>query len=114
MCVVLNVQDLVKEQKEIEDAADSFTCWLVKQKEDLHAKACSAPPKEFFGQTQLEWNWDLNYNYSRIVIFGFHHLLKHIFCFMQFEDEFRRYLPVYFDTMQEVDAMVDCLEVIFP
>ncbi len=32
MCVVLNVQDLVKEQKEIEDAADSFTCWLVKQK----------------------------------------------------------------------------------
>jgi hypothetical protein len=81
-------QDLVKEQKEIEDAADSFTCWLVKQKEDLHAKACSAPPKEFFGQTQLEWNWEL-------------------------EDEFRRYLPVYFDTMQEVDAMVDCLEVDF-
>ncbi|XP_052135582.1 uncharacterized protein LOC127754145 isoform X2 [Oryza glaberrima] len=78
-------QDLVKEQKEIEDAADSFTCWLVKQKEDLHAKACSAPPKEFFGQTQLEWNWE-------------------------FEDEFRRYLPVYFDTIQEVDAMVDCLE----
>lgn len=59
MCVVLNVQDLVKEQKEIEDAADSFTCWLVKQKEDLHAKACSAPPKEFFGQTQLEWNWEV-------------------------------------------------------
>ncbi|XP_052135581.1 uncharacterized protein LOC127754145 isoform X1 [Oryza glaberrima] len=81
-------QDLVKEQKEIEDAADSFTCWLVKQKEDLHAKACSAPPKEFFGQTQLEWNWE-------------------------FEDEFRRYLPVYFDTIQEVDAMVDCLEVDF-
>uniref|UniRef100_A0A0D3HMC3 Exportin-5 C-terminal domain-containing protein n=1 Tax=Oryza barthii TaxID=65489 RepID=A0A0D3HMC3_9ORYZ len=79
------LRDLVKEQKEIEDAADSFTCWLVKQKEDLHAKACSAPPKEFFGQTQLEWNWE-------------------------FEDEFRRYLPVYFDTMQEVDAMVDCLE----
>uniref|UniRef100_A0A0E0R8Y8 Uncharacterized protein n=1 Tax=Oryza rufipogon TaxID=4529 RepID=A0A0E0R8Y8_ORYRU len=82
------LRDLVKEQKEIEDAADSFTCWLVKQKEDLHAKACSAPPKEFFGQTQLEWNWEL-------------------------EDEFRRYLPVYFDTMQEVDAMVDCLEVDF-
>ncbi|KAB8115377.1 hypothetical protein EE612_055784, partial [Oryza sativa] len=54
-------EDLVKEQKEIEDAADSFTCWLVKQKEDLHAKACSAPPKEFFGQTQLEWNWEVDF-----------------------------------------------------
>ena len=52
--------------------------------------------------------------FSGTMIFGFYHLLKHIFCFMQFEDEFRRYLPVYFEMMQEVDTMVGCFEVIFP
>uniref|UniRef100_A0A0D9XSF8 Exportin-5 C-terminal domain-containing protein n=1 Tax=Leersia perrieri TaxID=77586 RepID=A0A0D9XSF8_9ORYZ len=80
------LRDSVKKEKESEDVADSFKCWLVKQKEDLRAKAYSAPPKEFFEQTQLEWNWE-------------------------FQDEFRRYLPVYFEMMQEVDAMVGCLEV---
>uniref|UniRef100_A0A0E0BJI6 Uncharacterized protein n=1 Tax=Oryza glumipatula TaxID=40148 RepID=A0A0E0BJI6_9ORYZ len=28
----------------------------------------------------------------------------------EFEDEFRRYLPVYFEMMQEVDTMVGCFE----
>jgi len=33
--------------------------------------------------------------------------------FIQFEDEFRRYLPIYIDMLKEVDAMEDTLEVLF-
>jgi type IV secretory pathway protease TraF len=32
--------------------------------------------------------------------------------FIQFEDEFRRYLPVYIDMLKEVDAMDNTSEVL--
>ncbi|RCV32896.1 hypothetical protein SEVIR_7G027500v4 [Setaria viridis] len=77
-------QNLVAEYKDRENAADDFTCWLAKLKEDFYLKACCAAPEEFIGM-EVEWNWE-------------------------FEDEFRRYLPVYIDMLKEVDAMDNTLE----
>uniref|UniRef100_A0A0E0MFT3 Exportin-5 C-terminal domain-containing protein n=1 Tax=Oryza punctata TaxID=4537 RepID=A0A0E0MFT3_ORYPU len=73
--------DLMGGEKGNADVENNFTCWLAKQKEDLRAKAFCAAPVEFNG----EWNWE-------------------------FEDEFQRYLPVYFNILQEVDAMDDNAE----
>uniref|UniRef100_K3YE92 Exportin-5 C-terminal domain-containing protein n=1 Tax=Setaria italica TaxID=4555 RepID=K3YE92_SETIT len=84
-CRTLN---LVAEYKDRENAADDFTCWLAKLKEDFYLKACCAAPEEFIGM-EVEWNWE-------------------------FEDEFRRYLPVYIDMLKEVDAMDNTLEKLRP
>ncbi|KAF2911038.1 hypothetical protein DAI22_11g147600 [Oryza sativa Japonica Group] len=74
-------QDLMGGEKGNAYVENNFTCWLAKQKEDLRAKAFCSAPMEFNG----EWNWE-------------------------FEDEFQRYLPVYFNMLQEVDAMDDSAE----
>uniref|UniRef100_I1R0J2 Exportin-5 C-terminal domain-containing protein n=1 Tax=Oryza glaberrima TaxID=4538 RepID=I1R0J2_ORYGL len=73
--------DLMGGEKGNAYVENNFTCWLAKQKEDLRAKAFCSAPMEFNG----EWNWE-------------------------FEDEFQRYLPVYFNMLQEVDAMDDSAE----
>ncbi|KAL6659849.1 hypothetical protein ACP70R_002678 [Stipagrostis hirtigluma subsp. patula] len=73
--------DIVGEHNAIESDADSFTCWLARHKKDLSTKACCAVPGEFDG-LKAEWNWE-------------------------FEDEFRRHLPLYMDMLKEVDAIED-------
>uniref|UniRef100_A0A0D9XSG1 Exportin-5 C-terminal domain-containing protein n=1 Tax=Leersia perrieri TaxID=77586 RepID=A0A0D9XSG1_9ORYZ len=78
-CLAMSLMGGEKHNAGVEN---NFTYWLVKQKEDLRAKALCVAPMEFNG----EWNWE-------------------------FEDEFQRYLPVYFDMLHEVDAMdytVEC------
>ncbi|GJN04777.1 hypothetical protein PR202_ga22349 [Eleusine coracana subsp. coracana] len=77
-------QDLMLECKGRGSAADDFTNWLAKLKEDLCVKAFSAAPEEF-KEEEVKWNWE-------------------------FQDEFERYLPVYIDILKEVDAMDDTLE----
>ncbi|KAL6659658.1 hypothetical protein ACP70R_002487 [Stipagrostis hirtigluma subsp. patula] len=84
-CLYSNVhaqsQDLVVEYKDRNNAEDNFSCWFTKLKEDLRKKACSVAPKEFKGG-KVEWNWE-------------------------FEDELGRYIPVYIDMLNQVDAMED-------
>ncbi|CAL4984406.1 unnamed protein product [Urochloa decumbens] len=77
-------QNLVVEYMGRENAADDFTCWLARLKEEFSSKACCAAPEEF-KRMEVEWNWE-------------------------FEDEFRRYLPVYIDMLKEVDAMDNTFE----
>ncbi|TVU25224.1 hypothetical protein EJB05_27713 [Eragrostis curvula] len=76
-------QDLMLECKGGDSAADDFTSWLEKLKEDLFEKTLCAAPEEF--EKEVEWNWE-------------------------FQDEFERYLPVYIDMLKEVDAMEDTSE----
>ncbi|KAK3120432.1 hypothetical protein QOZ80_9AG0687520 [Eleusine coracana subsp. coracana] len=72
------IQDIMEEGKDIDSAADNFTCWLAKQKKDLGIKA-HCPAKEFV-DAKAKWNWE-------------------------FEDEFGRYLPLYIGMLKEVDAI---------
>ncbi|XP_066339608.1 uncharacterized protein [Miscanthus floridulus] len=73
-------QNIEGGDKGIGNAADNFMCWLAQQKIDLRARAHLAVPNEFNKQ-KTEWNWE-------------------------FEDEFRRYLPIYIDMLKEVDAIL--------
>ncbi|KAK3119105.1 hypothetical protein QOZ80_9BG0713910 [Eleusine coracana subsp. coracana] len=72
------IQDIMEEGKDVDSAADNFTCWLAKQKKDLRIKA-HCPAKEFV-DPKAKWNWE-------------------------FEDEFGRYLPLYIGMLKEVDAI---------
>jgi hypothetical protein len=57
----------------------------------------------YFGHLSLEQlGMDLVLNFSLISSF----------MFIQFEDELRRYLPIYIDMLKEVDAMDNILEVL--
>lgn len=57
----------------------------------------------YFGHLGLEQlGMDLVLNFSLISSF----------MFIQFEDEFRRYLPIYIDMLKEADAMDNILEVL--
>ncbi|CAL4984407.1 unnamed protein product [Urochloa decumbens] len=72
-------KNMVGEDKHIGNYSDNFMRWLAKQKKDLHARARHAAPNDF-DRWKTEWNWE-------------------------FEDEFRRYLPLYIGMLKEVDAI---------
>ncbi|CAN6381365.1 unnamed protein product [Urochloa humidicola] len=72
-------KNIVGEDKDIGNCSDNFMRWLAKEKKDLRTRACHAAPNDFDGW-KTEWNWE-------------------------FEDEFRRYLPLYIGMLKEVDAI---------
>ncbi|XP_015615467.1 uncharacterized protein [Oryza sativa Japonica Group] len=76
------IQEFSREGKDNCSAECSFSVWIEKLKKDLELKASSASKELPEG---CEWNWE-------------------------FEEEFQRYLHVYMDILQEVNAMDDCME----
>ncbi|KAL6890195.1 hypothetical protein ACP4OV_008958 [Aristida adscensionis] len=78
------IQDLVLEYMDRNNAADNFGPWFAKLKEEFRVKARNAAPKKF-KEGEVKWNWE-------------------------FEDELGRYIPVYIDILLEVDAMDDTSE----
>lgn len=97
-------------------------CWLAQQKIYLRARAHLAVPNEFNKQ-KTEWNWEVSAlcNFSSdtsilncyLVWFWFLLIRNYVYLFAQFEDEFRRYLPIYIDMLKEVDAILDSSKVFF-
>ena len=75
-----------------------------------------------FKDWEVEWNWSVSspfifcFGHPSVELIsgvGFYFFQFCLFMFIQFEDEFRRYLPIYIDMLKEVDAMEDTLEVLF-
>uniref|UniRef100_A0A0E0R8Y3 Uncharacterized protein n=2 Tax=Oryza TaxID=4527 RepID=A0A0E0R8Y3_ORYRU len=77
-----SMEEFSREGKDNCSAECSFSVWIEKLKKDLELKASSASKELPEG---CEWNWE-------------------------FEEEFQRYLHVYMDILQEVNAMDDCME----
>uniref|UniRef100_A0A0D3HMB2 Uncharacterized protein n=1 Tax=Oryza barthii TaxID=65489 RepID=A0A0D3HMB2_9ORYZ len=77
-----SMEEFSREGKDNFSAECSFSVWIEKLKKDLELKASSASKELPEG---CEWNWE-------------------------FEEEFQRYLHVYMDILQEVNAMDDCME----
>uniref|UniRef100_A0A0D3HMB4 Uncharacterized protein n=1 Tax=Oryza barthii TaxID=65489 RepID=A0A0D3HMB4_9ORYZ len=117
--------------KNVHDVVKTWEGQLKRRAEESHAIQMPDKYSEFLQCVHALWNREITYDLSkrfakakRLGIDeeeGFQeiemrqwlqqaHKGKICTWNWEFEDEFRRYLPVYFDTMQEVDAMVDCLE----